>query len=133
MRLKNLIAIQGTALLTLLSIPVLHASAQSSNVQQRITQVVDESKLTVLKGNTYPLARAEFDRGPAPASQVMETMMLALKRSPAQEAALDKLMAEQLDKSSPNFHKWLTPVEFGQQFGPSDQDIQVVTAWLESQ
>jgi subtilase family serine protease len=132
MRLKNLIAIQSTALLTLLSIPVLQASAQSNNVQQRITQVVDESKLTVLKGNTYPLARAEFDRGPAPASQLMETMMLALKRSPEQEAALEKLMAEQLDRSSPNFHKWLTPVQFGKQFGPSDQDIQIATSWLAS-
>jgi len=132
MRLKNLIAIQSTALLTLLSIPVLQASAQSSNVQQRITQVVDENKLTVLKGNTYPLARAEFDRGPAPASQLMETMMLSLKRSAEQEAALEKLMAEQLDRSSPNFHKWLTPVEFGKQFGPSDQDIQIATSWLAS-
>jgi subtilase family serine protease len=132
MRPKKLFAIQCTALLIILSIPVLQASAQNSNVQQRITQVVDESKLTVLKGNTYPLAHPEFDRGPAPASQVMETMMLALKRSPQQEAALGKLMAEQLDRSSPNFHKWLTPVEFGKQFGPSDQEIQIVTSWLAS-
>jgi len=132
MRPKKLFAIQCTALLTLLSIPALQASAQSSNVQQRITQVVDESKLTVLKGNTYPLARPEYDQGAAPASQVMETMMLGLNRSPAQEAALEKLMAQQTDKSSPNFHKWLTPVEFGKQFGPSDQDIQIVTSWLAS-
>jgi subtilase family serine protease len=132
MRPKKLFAIQCTALLTLLSIPALQASAQSSNVQQRLTQVVDESKLTVLKGNTYPLARPEYDQGAAPASQVMETMMLGLNRSPAQEAALEKLMAQQTDKSSPNFHKWLTPVEFGKQFGPSDQDIQIVTSWLAS-
>jgi len=132
MRLKKLFAIQCTALLILLSIPTLQASAQSSNVQSRITQVVDESKLAVLKGNTYPLARPEYDQGAAPASQVMETMMLGLSRSPAQEAALEKLMAEQTDKSSPNFHKWLTPMEFGKQFGPSDQDIQIVTSWLAS-
>jgi subtilase family serine protease len=132
MRPKKPFAIQCTALLIILSIPALQASAQNSNVQQRITQVVDENKLTVLKGNTYPLARPEFDQGAAPASQVMETMMLGLKRSPAQEAALEKLMAEQTDKSSPNFHKWLTPVEFGKQFGPSDQDIQIVTSWLQS-
>ncbi len=132
MRPKKLFAIQCTALLIILSIPALQASAQSSNVQSRITQVVDESKLTLLKGNTFPLARPEYDQGTAPASQVMETMMLGLKRSPAQEAALEKLMAEQTDKSSPNFHKWLTPVEFGKQFGPSDQDIQIVTSWLQS-
>jgi subtilase family serine protease len=126
-------AIQCTALFTLLSISALQAFAQNNDVQPRITQAVDETKLTLLKGNTFPLARSEYDQGAAPPSQMMETMMLGLKRSPQQEAALEKLMAEQMDKSSPSFHKWLTPVEFGKQFGPSDQDIKVVTSWLESQ
>jgi subtilase family serine protease len=132
MKPKNLVAIQCAVLFTLLSIPAFQASAQSSDVQPRITQAVDEGKLTLLKGNTYPLARPEFDRGPAPANLPMENMLLVLKRSPAQEAALDRLMAEQLDKSSANFHKWLTPQQFGQQFGASDQDIQTITSWLGS-
>ena len=36
------------------------------------------------------------------------------------------------DKSSPNYHKWLTPEQFGQQFGATDQDIQAITTWLAS-
>jgi subtilase family serine protease len=132
MKPKKLFAIQCTALLTLLSIPALQAFAQSSDAQPRITQAVDETKLTLLKGNTYPLARPEYDKGAAPPGLPMENMLLVLKRSPQQEAALDKLMADQLDKSSSNFHKWLTPEQFGQQFGPSDQDIQTVTSWLGS-
>ena len=59
-------------------------------------------------------------------------MSLLLKRSPAQEAALQKLLAEQQDPRSPNYHKWLTPTQFGQLFGPSDQDVQKVTSWLTS-
>src|SRR5271155_4796474 len=129
---KKLLTIQFVALFTLLSILALQALAQSTFVQPRITQAVDESQLTVLKHNTYPLARAEFDRGPAPASLPMENMLLVLKRSPEQEAALDKLMAEQLDKSSPNYHRWPTPVQFAQQFGAADQDIQTITSWLGS-
>jgi subtilase family serine protease len=62
----------------------------------------------------------------------MERMLLILKRSPEQESALRKLLDEQLDQTSPNFHKWLTPDEFGQQFGPSSEDIRSVTSWLES-
>jgi len=62
----------------------------------------------------------------------MDRMLLVLRRSPEREAALDSLMVEQQDRSSPNFHQWLTPEQFGQQFGPSDQDIQAVTSWLES-
>jgi subtilase family serine protease len=42
-------------------------------------------------------------------------------------------MEEQLTKSSTNYHKWLTPEEFGKQFGPADVDIQAVTAWLSRQ
>ena len=106
--------------------------AQTSNVQPRITEVVNDSKLTVLHGNTHPLAQPQFDRGPAPSDLPMERMQLVLKRSPEQEAALAKLMDEQQDKSSPNYHKWLTPVQFGQEFGPSSQDIQTITSWLTS-
>lgn len=110
----------------------LSLSAQVNPVPWRITQAIDETKLTVLQGNTHPMARAEFDRGPAPGSLPMERMLLVLKRSPEQEAALEKFMAEQQDKSSPNYHHWLSPQEFGQQFGPSAQDIQTITSWLAS-
>ena len=106
--------------------------AQTAYVRPLVTQPVDESKLTVVRGNTHPLARAEFDRGAAPADLPMDNMLLVLKRSPEQEAALEQFMAEQLDKSSPNYHKWLTPAQFGQQFGAADSDIQAVTSWLTS-
>ena len=114
------------------SLAPLLASAQANYTQARITQPVDETKLTVLAGNTHPLARAEFDRGASPADLPMDRMLLVLKRSPAQETALETLMAQQQDKSSPNYHKWLTPAEFGAEFGPADQDIRTVTSWLES-
>ena len=107
-------------------------AAQTPTVQSLITAPVDDTKLTVLTGNTHPLARPQFDRGLASASLPMEHMLLVLKRSPDQEAALAKLLAEQQDKSSPNYHKWLSPDEFGQQFGASDQDIQKITSWLQS-
>jgi hypothetical protein len=97
-----------------------------------ITRPVDESKLTTLKGNTHPLARPVFDIGTAPATLPMERMLLVLKRSPEQEAALRKLLDDQQDRASPSYHKWLTPEQFGKQFGPSDADMQTITAWLMS-
>jgi Pro-kumamolisin, activation domain/Bacterial Ig-like domain (group 3) len=108
------------------------ATAAQQSVPARITQSIDESNLTVLKGNTHPLARAEFDRGPAPPSLPLSRMLLVLKRSPQQEVALEALLDEQQDKSSPNYHSWLTPEQFGQQFGPAEEDIQIVTSWLVS-
>jgi hypothetical protein len=97
-----------------------------------ITQAVDEAQLTTLTGNTYPLAKPEYDLGTAPASLPMERMLLVLKRSSDQEFALRKLLDDQQDKASPNYHKWLTPEEVGQQFGPTDADMQTITTWLQS-
>jgi hypothetical protein len=97
-----------------------------------ITQAVNEAQLTVLKGNTHPLARPEFDLGTAPATLPMQRMLLVLKRSPEKEAALRKLLDDQQDKASQNYRKWLTPAQFGQLFGPTDSDIQIITSWLQS-
>jgi subtilase family serine protease len=62
----------------------------------------------------------------------MERMPLVLKRSDQQETALRKLLDDQQDKNSPHYHKWLTPEQFGAQFGPSDTDMQTITSWLRS-
>jgi len=97
-----------------------------------ITEQVDESKLSSLPGNTHPLARAEFDQGEAPPVLALHRMLLVLGRSREQQSSLAALLEAQQDKSSPSYHAWLTPEDFGRRFGPSDQDIQAVTSWLKS-
>jgi hypothetical protein len=85
-------------------------SAQQAGAHQRlspakphplITQPVDESQLTVLKGNTHPLARPQFDLGTAPAALPMQRMLLVLKRSPEQESTLDKFLDDQQTRPHP--------------------------------
>ena len=110
----------------------LAAFAQGSAVTPRVTDRVDIARLVTLTGNTHPLARAQYDQGAAPPDLPMNRIMLVLKRSPDQEAALQDLLAQQQVTGSPSFHKWLTPDQFGQQFGPADADIQAVTSWLAS-
>lgn len=97
-----------------------------------ITQPVDDSALVTLTRNVHPLARPEYDRGAAPASLPLNRMLLVLNRSSAQQAALDSLIAQQQDKSSPNYHQWLTPQQFGREFGPTDSDIATIQSWLAS-
>jgi hypothetical protein len=97
-----------------------------------ITQEVDESQRLILRGNTHPLARKEFDRGAAPAGQPMERMILVLERSAEQESALKSLLDDQQTKTSPSYRQWLTPEQFGKQFGASDSDLETVKAWLQS-
>jgi hypothetical protein len=94
---------------------------QMASVQSRIAQAVDEKNLVTLKGNTHPMAAPQFDRGEAPGGLPMNRMLLVLQHTPAQEAAIKQLLAEQQNQGSPNFHNWLTPQQYGQMFGPSDQ------------
>ena len=97
-----------------------------------VTQTVNNSVRTVLPNNVHPLARAEFDQGEAPAELVLHRLMLVLKRSDQQETTLRRLLENQQYKKSPSYHRWVTPVEFGAQFGPADSDIAAVTNWLQA-
>src|SRR5215471_6880787 len=107
--------------------------AQESKVPVRITQAIDETNRVALRGNVHPLARAEFDQGVVADARPVNRMLLLLQRSAEQEKALQQFMEEQQSKSSPNYHAWLTPAQFGKQFGPADGDIQAVTDWLKQQ
>ena len=106
------------------------ASTVSTSKPSRITQAIDEKQLVRLKGNVHPLAQARFDQGKINDAQAVDRMLLLLQRSPEQESALRQLLEDQLTLNSPKHHRWLTPEQFGAQFGPSDADIQSVTNWL---
>src|SRR5690348_6272565 len=124
---------KAVALLGVVCALVFVVSGQVSSPRSQITTPIDNSKLLVLRGNVHPWAQPRFDRGPAPAGLPLERMMLLLKNTPEQTVALQDLLKEQQNPESPNYHKWLTPEEFGRQFGASEADIQKVTAWLKSE
>ena len=96
----------------------------------RIVDPIDESRLVTLGGSVHPLATAANDRGAVSDNMPLERMHLVLKRSASQESALRQLIGEMHTPGSASYHKWLTPDDFGKQFGPADQDIAAVQAWL---
>jgi hypothetical protein len=99
-------------------------------VRPRVVEAVDDARRTSLSGNVHPLARAELDRGEAPPDLRMDNMLLVLQRSPEQEQDLARLLDDQQDKTSPQYHHWLTPEQFAQQFGLADSDLAKVNDWL---
>ena len=105
-------------------------TAQSFTPTTRIVDKIDESQLVTLKGNTHPYANAKNDRGRVSPDLPMTDLILVLSRDPAQQAAFEQFVASQYDSSSPNFHKWLTPQQVGENFGPSETDIATITNWL---
>ena len=104
------------------------AASEALRTPSRVTGPINDAKLVQLRGNIPPAARTEFDRGQVDLQLPMERMLMILRRSPEQEASLEEFMARQLDPRSPDFHHWLEPKEFGASYGPSDSDIQSVTA-----
>ncbi len=105
-------------------------TAEASPTQ--VSRVTNVQSMVTLQGQVHPLATARYDRGAVADSMPLSHMVLVLQRSPEQDAALTTLIDQLHDPKSPMYHRWLTPEEFGQNFGPSDQNIQLLTSWLES-
>ena len=103
-----------------------------SSAQQKpvLSGTVDDSVRVTIAGSKHPLAQPRFDIGAIDPTTQFNRMLLVLAPSPQQEKELQSFLDSQQDKSSPNFHHWLTPQEFGRKFGPSPQDLATVKGWL---
>ncbi len=107
--------------------PVLQAA-----VPNRLGSLSDEGRTSL--AHTIPArARRAADLGQAPLDHVLQSVTLHFNMSSAQQVALDQLMIDQQDTSSPRFHQWLTPEQYGKQFGLSSSDLAKVSAWLTGQ
>ncbi len=97
----------------------------------RIRQAIDDSLTVRVDHSKHPLATPSNDRGRADANLSMKRMMLLLKPSEQQHAALSKLIDSQHDPKSLNYQNWLTPGQYAAQFGPTPGDLNQITGWLE--
>src|SRR4051812_11468402 len=87
----------------------------------------------VLRGNVHGLARPGSDIGRVDGNRLIQGVSLDFRPSPAQQRDLDQFIAQLGDRNSPNYHKYLTPKQFGERFGLSRNDIQKIKDWLQSQ
>ena len=110
----------------------LTALTASAQIRSRIQQPIDDARSVRIAHTTHSLAASIYETGRAAASLPLNRLILTLKSSPEQDAALEQLLVEQQDPQSPNYQHWLTPEEFAQRFGASPQDLAAVTGWLQS-
>jgi subtilase family serine protease len=109
------------------------ASAQTSTTRQEANPKAGTPSLVMLQGNLNPKAKPQFDEGPVDPGMKMSVVTVAFKKTPAQQAALEKLLAEQQDRTSANYHRWLTPEQYADRFGVNAKELQPVLVWLQSQ
>ena len=110
----------------------LASTSETRPVANRLTQPINEKSLVSLRGTVHPLARAANDSGAAPDGMRLDRIQITLKHSDAQESALKQLISDLHKPGSASYHHWLTPDQFGQQFGPSDADLATLETWLQS-
>src|SRR5580700_10749705 len=107
------------------AIPIL---AQPNRIGGRI----DDTRTVVLKGSVHPKAQSQYDQGPVDPALKIGYITLMLKPSASQQAQLERLLEEQQDRSSPNYHQWLTPEQFANRFSLSQSDYTAIVSWIES-
>ena len=119
--------------LCLLATALVFCPSGRAQSPQLVVRPVDSADRVSLAGHRPAWASAQNDAGAVPANLPLEQLAIVLSRSPQQQQAFERFLSQLQDPASPNFHHWLTPVEVGEQFGASQQDIDAVGNWLQSQ
>jgi large repetitive protein len=104
-------------------------AAQTSGPQ---SASVNQQGFIRLQHTHHPLATQSNAIGRVEANHVLKRMLLVLSASGAQEAELKQLLDDQQNRTSSNYHSWLSPPEFGARFAPADAGLQRVLAWLQA-
>ena len=88
---------------------------------------------TMLHGSVLPAAALSTDQGLLPATTKIPDLQIYLRPGAAQQIALAQLIADQHSSDSPLYHHWITPREFGEQFGVSSANEVKIRSWLTQQ
>ena len=96
----------------------------------RITQPIDNAAAVRIPGTRPRVLDRSTDLGRMDGGRKLGPLLLVLKSSAEQEHALQTLIDLQQDKSTPYYHRWLTPDEFGAAFGVEESDLQQICEWL---
>jgi|HubBroStandDraft_6_1064221.scaffolds.fasta_scaffold00030_53 subtilase family serine protease len=114
-------------------LPLLASAVCLAQQPDRIAGPIDSSRSIAVAKSLHPLAQPQYDLGAVDLSLKLSYMTLLMAPSPSQQTALDQLLAQQQDRRSSNYHKWLTPQQFANRFGLGHDDLNRVTAWLQSE
>lgn len=115
--------------MAILFVPVLAAGITAP----RIRGEIKDSETFRLAGNTKPLPALAKDEGRITGSQPLPVLTLRLRMTDQQKQDLDTLLKQQQTPGAAQFHKFLTPEEFGNRFGANAEDLTKIVNWLQRQ
>jgi pro-kumamolisin-like protein/fibronectin type III domain protein len=129
----SMVGSRSSLAIFLLIFGALLSSLAQDNSPNRIQRAIDPTQRMILSGSAHPLAKPAFDVGRVDGNMKMHGVSLVFKPSPAQQTALEELLGQQQDRSSPNYHNWLTPQQYADRFALTSADVGKVTSWLRSE
>ena len=108
-------------------------SATQNVIPRRVLSAVDARDRVALPRVARAWVSKAIDQGAVPGQTAASHMLLLLQRSPQQEQALEEYLGDLQSPSSPRYHHWLTPAQFGQAYGVNADDVASVSSWLQSE
>jgi subtilase family serine protease len=108
-------------------------SAQVAPAARTITTAVNNADRVALSGSMRRDLKLATDHGAANPSLAAHHVNLVLQRSADRQAMLDQYLSDVQNPQAASYHRWLTPAEYGAQFGAAADDVQTIAAWLQSQ
>ncbi|HUO32421.1 MAG TPA: protease pro-enzyme activation domain-containing protein [Bryobacteraceae bacterium] len=96
----------------------------------RITAAIDNARRITLSGHVSRRIASAVDQGLVASSTELPYVTMVLRPSASQQADLTQLLAAQQDPSSSSYHRWLSPEQYADRFGVSQNDLSKITAWL---
>ena len=94
---------------------------------------IDNASRVRLTHSTHPAVALAQDLGRVDPNLRLERMLLVLGPADEIQPALHTFIDSLHDKKSSNYHRWLTPEQFGERFGPAQADLVKIAAWLQQQ
>jgi uncharacterized protein (TIGR03437 family) len=86
-----------------------------------------------LPGHMHAGAIAANDLGRTDSTLTLQHVSIFLKPTAQQQSDLNSLLEQQQDPASANYHKWLTPEQYGDRFGATTANVASIVSWLKSQ
>src|SRR5262245_45014573 len=75
----------------------------------RLTTPLGSAKLTPLRASRHPQIDTLSDEGAVAPAERISGLRIRFKPTPAQSAALERLLEDQQNAASPLYHAWLSP------------------------
>jgi len=100
--------------------------------EDRIRRPIEAASSVPLQRSIPPQIKTSTDRGVLDPAVRIDGLRLVLVPTASQHADLERFLEEQRNPSSPDYRNWLTPEQYGERFGLSENDMALISSWLQA-